>query len=96
MPAPLWYVPPRAVAYLALVKAVDNFDPDRGTGFLGYATPVIRTAADHFTRERSRSPRRWSRRACTASPRSTDRPEESRPRPVSSSSSARKIRGLSR
>jgi RNA polymerase sigma-B factor len=72
------------VAYLALVKAVDNFDPDRGTGFLGYATPVIlgeikkyfrdatwdlhvpramqeltqavRTAADHFTRERSRSP----------------------------------------
>jgi len=41
MPAPLWYVPPRAVAYLALVKAVDNFDPDRGTGFLGYATPVI-------------------------------------------------------
>lgn len=29
------------VAYLALVKAVDNFDPDRGTGFLGYATPVI-------------------------------------------------------
>lgn len=72
------------VAYLALIKAVDNFDPDRGTGFLGYATPVIlgeikkyfrdatwdlhvpramqeltqavRTAADHFTRERSRSP----------------------------------------
>jgi RNA polymerase sigma-B factor len=72
------------VAYLALVKAVDNFDPDRGTGFLGYATPVIlgeikkyfrdatwdvhvpramqeltqavRTAADQFTRERSRSP----------------------------------------
>lgn len=29
------------VAYLALVKAVDNFDPSRGTGFLGYATPVI-------------------------------------------------------
>ncbi|HZU57339.1 MAG TPA: SigB/SigF/SigG family RNA polymerase sigma factor [Actinocrinis sp.] len=29
------------VAYLALVKAVDNFDPERGTGFLGYATPVI-------------------------------------------------------
>jgi RNA polymerase sigma-B factor len=29
------------VAYLALVKAVDNFDPGFGTGFLGYATPVI-------------------------------------------------------
>ena len=29
------------VAYLGLVKAVDNFDPERGTGFLGYATPVI-------------------------------------------------------
>ncbi len=29
------------VAYLGLVKATDNFDPDYGTGFLGYATPVI-------------------------------------------------------
>ena len=29
------------VAYLALVRAVDAFDPDRGTEFLGYATPVI-------------------------------------------------------
>jgi RNA polymerase sigma-B factor len=29
------------VAYLGLVKAVDNFDPDYGTGFLGYATPMI-------------------------------------------------------
>ena len=29
------------VAYLGLVKAVDNFDPDHGTGFLGYATPMI-------------------------------------------------------
>ena len=73
------------VAYLALVRAVDNFDPDRGTGFLGYATPVIlgeikkyfrdatwdvhvprkmqelthavRSAADEFTREHSRSPK---------------------------------------
>ena len=29
------------VAYLGLVKAVDNFDPERGAAFLGYATPVI-------------------------------------------------------
>jgi RNA polymerase sigma-B factor len=29
------------VAYLGLVKAVDNFDPDFGTSFLTYATPVI-------------------------------------------------------
>ena len=29
------------IAYLGLVKAADNFDPDYGTGFLGYATPVI-------------------------------------------------------
>ncbi|HET9172350.1 MAG TPA: SigB/SigF/SigG family RNA polymerase sigma factor [Actinospica sp.] len=29
------------VAFLGLVKAVDNFDPEHGTGFLGYATPMI-------------------------------------------------------
>ena len=29
------------VAYLGLVKAVDNFDPDYGTSFLTYATPMI-------------------------------------------------------
>jgi len=29
------------VAYLGLLKAVDNFDPEYGTGFLGYATPMI-------------------------------------------------------
>ena len=26
---------------MGLVKAVDNFDPEHGTGFLGYATPMI-------------------------------------------------------
>jgi RNA polymerase sigma-B factor len=29
------------VAYVGLVKAVDNFDPEYGTGFLGYATPMM-------------------------------------------------------
>jgi RNA polymerase sigma-B factor len=29
------------VAYLGLVKAVDGFDPEYGTAFLGYATPMI-------------------------------------------------------
>ena len=29
------------VAYLGLVKAVDNFDPEYGTTFLTYATPII-------------------------------------------------------
>jgi len=29
------------VAYVGLVKAADNFDPDYGTAFLGYATPMI-------------------------------------------------------
>jgi RNA polymerase sigma-B factor len=29
------------VAYVGLVKATDNFDPDYGTAFLGYATPMI-------------------------------------------------------
>ena len=29
------------VAYLGLVKAVDNFDPDYGAAFLTYATPMI-------------------------------------------------------
>jgi RNA polymerase sigma-B factor len=29
------------VAYLGLVKAVDGFDPEFGTGFLGYATALI-------------------------------------------------------
>lgn len=29
------------VAYLGLVKAVDGFDPDYGTGFLGYAAPMM-------------------------------------------------------
>jgi RNA polymerase sigma-B factor len=31
----------RQVAYVGLIKAVDNFDPDFGAAFLSYATPTI-------------------------------------------------------
>jgi len=39
------------VAYLGLVKAVDNFDPDHGTGFLGYATPMIMGEIKRYFRD---------------------------------------------
>ena len=39
------------VAYLGLVKAVDNFDPGYGTGFLGYATPMIIGEIKRFFRD---------------------------------------------
>ena len=40
------------VAYLGLVKAVDNFDPEHGTGFLGYATPMIVGEIKRYFRDR--------------------------------------------
>ena len=39
------------VAYLGLVKAVDNFDPEHGTGFLGYATPMIMGEIKRYFRD---------------------------------------------
>jgi len=39
------------VAYLGLVKAVDNFDPNHGTGFLGYATPMIMGEIKRYFRD---------------------------------------------
>ncbi len=39
------------VAYLGLVKAVDNFDPQYGTGFLGYATPMIMGEIKRYFRD---------------------------------------------
>ncbi|MGH3415134.1 MAG: SigB/SigF/SigG family RNA polymerase sigma factor [Actinocrinis sp.] len=39
------------VAYVGLVKAVDNFDPQHGTGFLGYATPMIMGEIKRYFRD---------------------------------------------
>ncbi|NUR29103.1 MAG: SigB/SigF/SigG family RNA polymerase sigma factor [Catenulispora sp.] len=39
------------VAYLALIKAVDNFDPTRGTAFLGYLTPMVTGEIKRYFRD---------------------------------------------
>ncbi|WP_141014709.1 sigma-70 family RNA polymerase sigma factor [Nocardioides sambongensis] len=39
------------VAYLGLVKAVQNFDPDRGGSFLGYAVPTVRGEVRRWFRD---------------------------------------------
>jgi len=39
------------VAYLALVKSVDNFDPEYGTAFIGYLTPMITGEIKRYFRD---------------------------------------------
>lgn len=49
------------VAYVALVRAVQQFDPTRGDGFLGYAVPTIRGELRRYFRDNGwmiRPPRR--------------------------------------
>jgi len=39
------------VAYLALVKAVDNFDPEYGVVFIGYLTPMVTGEIKRYFRD---------------------------------------------
>ena len=41
----------RQVAYLGLVRAVDGFDPDRGTSFASYAVPTITGEVRRYLRD---------------------------------------------
>ena len=43
----------RQVAYLGLIKAVDNFDPEYGAAFLSYATPMILGEIKRYFRDHS-------------------------------------------
>ncbi len=54
------------VAYLALVKAVDRFDPTQGNSFASYATPTITGEIMHYLRDHTwdvHVPRRLQERA---------------------------------
>jgi RNA polymerase sigma-B factor len=49
------------VAMVGLIKAVDGFDPERGTGFYGYAAPTVQGEIKRYFRDkgwRVRVPRR--------------------------------------
>ncbi len=52
------------VGYIGLIKAVDNFDPDRGIKFITYATHCIMGEIRHFIRDKSDSIKkpRWLKR----------------------------------
>ena len=52
------------VGYIGLIKAVDNFDPDRGIKFITYATHCIMGEIRHFIRDKSESIKkpRWLKR----------------------------------
>jgi RNA polymerase sigma-B factor len=59
----------RQVAALALVKAIDGFDPDRGSTFVGYATPTILGEVKRHFRDRAWSvhvPRQLQERCLNA------------------------------
>lgn len=52
------------VGYIGLIKAVDNFDPNRGIKFITYATHCIMGEIRHFIRDKSDSIKkpRWLKR----------------------------------
>jgi RNA polymerase sigma-B factor len=50
------------IGYLALIRAVERFNPNQGTAFSSFAIPYIRGEMLHYLRDRSsmmRIPRRW-------------------------------------
>jgi RNA polymerase sigma-B factor len=46
------------VGYIGLIKAVDNFDPDRGVKFITYATHCVMGEIRHYIRDKAESVKR--------------------------------------